>query len=132
MSTAGRSKKQKCESHSKVRGSIRETPKTVTRETSVPMYHVLPHLSCISSISTDVFSRQLKAAEATGQCCSWQHAEEERYNTRYLLCQMSRFQTGTPDMDGSAHLLLAYSDASILMSHHIHEQQVICSTGHVS
>lgn len=108
MSTAGRRKKQKCESHPKVRGSIRETPKTVTRETRVPMHHVLPQLACISSISTGVFSRQFKAAEAAGQCCSWQHVEEERYNTRYLLCQMRCFHI--LDMDVSAHLVLACSN----------------------
>lgn len=103
-------KNQKRESHSKARGSIRETPKTVTRETCVPMHHMLLHLSRISSVSRGVFSGQFKAAEAAGQRCSWQHAEEDKYNTQYLLCQMRCFQAEVPDMDGSAHLVLAYSD----------------------
>ena len=114
ISTAGRRKKKKhkqnCGSHSKVRGSVTEIPKTGTRETCTPMHHVLPHLSCVSPVSTGVFSRQFKAAEAAGQCGSWQHAGEERYSTRHLLCQTRCLQTDTPDTDVSAHLALAHGD----------------------
>lgn len=136
-STAGRRKKkntttiqQKCESHSKMRESIRETPKTVIKETQVPMYLLLLHLSCTFSIRAGAFSRQLKAAKAAGQCWRWQHAEKERCNTRHLLCQTRCFQTNIPDMDVSVHLVLEYNDCFYTMSHHVHKQQIICSTGH--
>lgn len=132
---------QKCESRSKMRGSIRETPKTAIKGTRVPMYLVLLHLSCTFSVNTGVFSRQLKAAEAAGQCWRWQHAEEERCNTRHLLCQTRCFHRQTYQLwmyDVSARLVLQYSDCFYTMSHHVHKQQIIrstghsCSTGHVS
>lgn len=100
------------------------------------MHDVFSHLSCISSISTSVFSRQFEASQASGHCYIWKHAEGERYSTGYLLYQMTCFQTDISDMDASAHLVLTYTDCfytepscSQTASYTFNWT---CSTGHVS
>lgn len=51
--TTEQSHKQKCESHLKGRGSIKEQ----RPERCVPMHHMVPHLPCISSQSSSVSCR---------------------------------------------------------------------------
>lgn len=100
--TTQQNHKQKCESHLNVRGSIKD-------QRCVPVHHMLPHLSCISSQSREGCS--------AGQGCSWQP----------LRCFRQ-----TPHSQMSLHIQHFHSGtAPVFMSQHVHKQQAMCSTGQV-